>query len=122
MRDATRRFSNIHHGFSGHDKRHGRLRLVCTVGQEDAIFGVEAMLLDEFLVEIRWTSVGVVIAVAPVVKVHAIAVGSVEVFTSLGAGVALGRVVGAVAETNVMVIKPEESRSEKAAVNALLFH
>lgn len=122
MRDATRRFGNVDHGLSGHDKRHSRLRLVCAVGQEDAIFRVEAMLLDELLVEIRWTSVGVVIAVAPVVKVHAIAVGGVEVFTSLGASVAFGRVIGAVTEANVMVIKPEEPRSEKAAVNALLFH
>jgi hypothetical protein len=80
------------------------------------------MLLDEILVKIRWSRVGIVVAVAPVVKVHAVAVRGVKVFASLGAGVALGRVVGAITEANVPFIKREEPWGEKTAINPLLFH
>lgn len=104
MRDASRRLGNIYNRLSGHDKRNVGPLFVGAGRQEDAILWMDAVFFDEGQVKVRFPSVGVVITVAPVVKVHAIAVGRVEVFTSLGAGVALCRVVGAITEANVPFI------------------
>lgn len=104
MRDAPRRLGNIYNRLSGHDKRGFGALFVGAGGQEDAILWMDAVFLDEGQVKVRFPGVGIVIAVAPVVEVHAIAVGRVEVFTSFGAGVALCRVVGAITEANVPFI------------------
>jgi hypothetical protein len=105
VRDASRRLGNIYNRLSGHDKRSFGPLFVGAGRQEDAILWMDAVFVDEGQVKVRFPGVGIVITVAPVVKVHAIAVGRVEVFTSFGAGVTLCRVVGAIAEADIPFIE-----------------
>ena len=78
------------------------------------------MFLHEFLIEIFRSSYGKVVAIAPMIEVHTVAVRFVEILAALRTGVALRGVVDGVSEANFPVVPMEDVRCQYATVGTLL--
>jgi hypothetical protein len=85
----SRRVGNVYNRLPGYNIGARLHSLICTCREEDAIFGMEAMSLNQLLVKVARGGDGIIVAVAPVIKVKSVAIRGVEVFAPFGASVAL---------------------------------
>jgi hypothetical protein len=81
---------------------------------------VNAVFRNQLLVIFLGFCVGHVVAVAPVVKMHASVVWRIQIFTTLGPCMALGGVVVRVTKANLPVIEAEDGRRHESASKSSL--